>query len=109
MLGIYNRKADPLRSHNAGELAVREKRDAAIRRANPGNQPFGPGGDLIRHFAIWAAVTKNAPARPNLANVPGKLTLIVAVSPLRQVRLDLRRGPEPGQLAGSPGALQRTG
>ena len=88
---------------------MREERDASVQTVKTIDQPFGPGGNLVRRFAIRTAVPDHAPARALFANVAGKLTLIVAIGPFREIRFNLGRSAKPGQFTGPAGALQRAG
>ena len=60
-------------------------------------------------FAIGTTVPKDIPTRPVLSDVPREPAFIVAVVPFRQVRFNLRRYPQSGQLASPSSPLQRAG
>ncbi len=109
MLGLDDGEADPAACEHAAELAVRKERDAALQRAQMGNEPVSAGGDLPGGFAIRAAIAKEVPARPGDADVHGALAFVVAVVPLGEVGLDLRGLAQAAELTGAAGALQWAG
>ena len=90
-------------------MAMREDRDVAFQRPEPGNHPICTFGNLGGRFAAWASVSKDIPVWPCLANIHRALSLVVAVVPLREIRFDFCNVTQPGQLACSPCTLQRTG
>ena len=84
-----------------------EKGDVAAQRAKARDQAVRPLAGLRGRFPVRAAVPKDVPARPLVANVDRSAPFVVAVAPFREVRLDFGGGPQPGQLARSPCALER--
>ena len=109
MLSLYYREADPPRGQNTSKLAMGEERRVAVQRGKTGDEPVGPGGDLLRRFTARTAVRENIPARPRLADVRRAQSLIVAIVPFREIRFNLRRRAQTSQLTGPPRALQRAG
>ncbi len=109
VLGLDDGEADPAASQHATEVAVRKERDAALQRAQMGDEAVGTGGDLPGGFAVGAAVAKEVPAGPGGADVHGALAFVVAVVPLGEVGLDLCVLTQAAELTGAAGALQRAG
>ena len=103
------RQSEPAGRDHADDVAAGERQHVALDAAHAGDEAVGPGGDVLRRFAVRAAVAEQLPAGPLLQDVPGQLPLEAAVVPLDQVRIDLRDRPEAGQLARLRGTLQRAG
>ena len=108
MLSFEHRRANPSRGQDAPELAMREQRDLPPKSAKASDKSIGALEDLVGRVTVRTTVAKDVPARSSLANVLGALPFVIAIVPLGQVGLDLRRRREPDQLASSPRALPRT-
>src|SRR5713101_5676322 len=94
--------SNPTRGQDTPEMAMREDRNIAFQRPEPGNHPICASGNLGGRFAPWASVSKDIPVWPCLANIHRALSLVVAVVPLREIRFDFCNVTQPGQLACSP-------
>ena len=109
MLPFDRRQSDPSRGQDAPELAVREERDVSVQRAEMCDEPIGTVGNLCGHFTARTTVPEHIPVRSLFAYVYGALSFVIAVVPFRQVRFNLGRRPQPGQLIRSSRALPRAG
>src|SRR5262249_41123655 len=90
-------------------MPARKQQDVPPDVANPVHDAIGAGTDLIRRFSSRTTVAKQLPARTLLLDVIGTTPLVLAIIPFYQIAVGLRFTSEPGQLAGSDRALQRTG
>src|SRR5215813_2937614 len=90
-------------------MPAREQQNVAPETANPTHDAIGPGSDLIRCFSSRTTIAKQLPARTLLMDLLGTTPLVLAIIPFYQIAVGLRFTSEPGQLAGSDRALQRTG
>ncbi len=109
MLAFEHRQSDPSRGQDAPELAVREKRDVSVQCVKMCDEPISTIGNLCGHFTARTSVPKHIPVRSHFANVHGALSFVIAVVPFRQVRFNLGRRPQPGELTRSSRALPRAG
>ena len=89
-------------------MTVREDRDAALDRADAGDDAIGARGDVPRALAAGTAVPEEHPPRRRPADVRRRAPLVVAVVPLHEVRIDLSRRAETRQVARLPRATERT-
>src|SRR5579871_931536 len=94
-------ETEPPCSQGPQEMSMREDQRVAVDGAQPGNHPVRPRRDVAGTFAARAAVAKQPPARPFLANFHTPTSLVVAVVPLEEVGIRLRDRPEAGKFAGS--------
>jgi len=90
-------------------MAVRKERDVSIQREKVCDEPISTVGNLCGHFTARTTVPKHIPVRSPFVNVHGALSFVIAVVPFRQVRFNLGRRPQPGQLTRSSRALRRAG
>ncbi len=109
MCPIAHRQPDPPCGKGGAELAVREQRDIARKSREAGDKPIRAFADLRGRLAARTAIPKHVPIRAPLENVGRKLAFVIAVVPLGQVGIDLRRAPQTGKFAGTPRALARAG
>jgi hypothetical protein len=82
---------DPALGKRGTELAVREQRYRALRRAQARDEPVGPGADLGGRFAARAPITPDVPIGMRLADVCRAQTFVVAAIPFSEVGFDLAR------------------
>ncbi len=109
MLRLLDPQFDPAYSHDSPEVSVGEDGKITLQRPEPANQPICTFGNLGGRFTAGTSVSKHIPAWPHFANIICTQPLIIAVVPLRQVRLNFPNCIQSGQLTCSPCALERTG
>src|SRR5208283_678230 len=80
-------KPDPPRHEDAEHVSVRKQSDIPVNSADPGDDSIHPGADLLWRFAARATVAENQPVRRLLMNLLGRQPLVIAVIPLRQLRV----------------------
>src|SRR6516225_11135279 len=67
---------------------MREQQDVAIEGAGSRDNSIDPGAHLLGRLATGTSVAEDQPARRDLVNFLGRFSLVFAVVPLRQVRVD---------------------
>src|SRR5208282_869265 len=102
-------EAEPAGREHPQEMPARKNQHVAFDRAHSAHDAVGPRADLARRLSSGAAVTEQLPVRALHMDLSGAAALILAIVPLDQVGIDLGRTAKPGQLAGSPRALQGAG
>jgi len=83
-------QSNPSRGEDATELTVREERDFSVQLSQMGYEPIGAGGNLSGRFTPGATIAEDIPVRPDLANVHGASSLVIAIVPFGEVRFDFR-------------------
>src|ERR1017187_1396270 len=109
MLRLAHRQPNPARGQNSSEMTMRKKRDISLQRAEARNQAVGAVGNLAGHFTVRTVVAEEIPVRARLENVGRVFSLVVAIVPLRQVRLDFDSWNQPGQFTRSLRPQSRAG
>ena len=99
--------AYPARSQNPNEMSTRKQHYVARDGTYPRYDAVGSSGYLLRRFTSRAPIPKKLPAGPLQPDLCRAETLVFAVIPLDQVRIDLSYRTEPCELAGSERPLQR--
>ena len=69
---------------------------------------IGPRANLVRRFAVRAAVAEQLPVGVFRMNLRRSKALVIAVVPFDQIGIHFGDGPEAGQFAGAGRALQWT-
>src|SRR5277367_3329035 len=70
---------------------------------------MSPGQYILGRFASRATVTENIPARAIDVYLRCAASLVVAVIPFDEVRVDLRRRAQCSEITGVPRTLKRAG
>lgn len=108
MLRLDHWQSDPVRAQHATKMPVREKCDVSLQRTKARQEPVGARGNLRGRFSAGTTVAEEIPTRLPLVDFRGRQAFIVAVVPLRQVRLQPGGGAETGEFAGPARSLART-
>jgi hypothetical protein len=72
-------------------MATREDGNVTFQRPEPSNQPVYAFGNLGGQFAAWTYVAKTFQSGRALRISAARLSLVLAVVPLREVRFDFRK------------------
>jgi hypothetical protein len=99
-------EAEPARGKHSEKVPARKEQHVAVHCPHPASHPVGPRPDLVRQLPSRAAVAEQLPVRALGTDVGAGETFVRAVVPFEQVRLDLSRGGEAGQLARPDRPLQ---
>ena len=87
-------------------MAAGKEQYIAVQGLQPSDDAVGAAANLGWAFAARAAIAEKLPVRPLFQNSSGFLSLVGAVVPLDQVRVDYGDLAEAGQLTGAPRPLQ---
>ena len=90
-------------------MTVRKEGDISVQRPESGQETVGAFGNLPGSFPARTPIAKEIPVRAPFANIHGTQSFVVAVIPLREVRVDLGDSAESGQLTSPPRSLSRAG
>src|SRR5262249_44133707 len=99
----------PACAENAKKMPAGKENYVAVDGPYTGDDAIRAGADLGQRFATRAAIAEKLPVGPGLADIGRLLAFIVSVIPLDEIRIHLSLRAKAGQLASSPGGLQRTG
>jgi len=102
-------QAEPAGCEYPQKMAARKNQHVPVNRPQAFHHAVGPRANLERRFSAGAAVVKQLPAGGLGVNFHRAQPFVVAIVPLDELAVHFGGGAEPGQLASSPGALQRTG
>ena len=108
MLTAARGKPDPACRKHAQDVSMREQRYVASLRPQPAYHSIDACTNLFRCLATRASMAEDEPARRDLVDLLGRQSLVLAVVPFNEVRVDNRLVPETRQLAGFSCALHRT-
>src|ERR1700730_16671532 len=89
-------------------MAAREKQHHRSKGADPAPHTVSTRRYVFRRFTSWAAVSKQLPIWAPGTDLGRGETLILAVVPFEQIRIDFGHSPEAGQLTRPGRALQGT-
>jgi hypothetical protein len=106
MLSALNGEADPPRCQYAQHVTVSEQGNISFECSDPRNYLIHSPTDLLWHLATGTSVSEDHLARIRFVNLFGRQTLIFAVVPLHQIRIDDGCVTESRQIASLACALQ---
>src|SRR6202041_1890281 len=98
----------PASAQHAQEMTARKDKRVVPESAKSGDHTIGSGAGIRNVFTPGAAVAKKLPVGPLAANLGCCFSVVFAVIPFDQVRVDDRLCSESGQLAGPARTLKRT-
>src|SRR6266851_1892937 len=102
-------EAEPTGGEHAQDMGARKYQDIAADGAHAADDAIGPCPDLVRSFPARATVAEQLPVRALREDLGGAAAFILAIVPLRQIRIEFGYGSEPRKLASLDRALQGAG